>query len=80
MEGAELYQELVTEYGCPMKAMFIIISSKAKKYKPEHKIAAARIVMPYRYATKASEPAIPKDQGDLFLVWDADKSEKESNA
>lgn len=66
IEYVQLYESLVEEYGCPVKAMFKIINGR---YKTEHKINAAKTVLPYRFPKLTAESIATAEQGELRLVW-----------
>jgi len=67
LEYVQLYEELAQRYGCPVEAMFRIACSK--RMKPEHRINAAKAVIPYRYPKLTAEAVATMEQGELKLVW-----------
>ena len=67
LEYVQLYEQLVKDYGCPVEAMFKI--ALGKRYKAEHRIAAAKAVIPYRFPKLTAEAVATMEQGELRLVW-----------
>jgi len=65
LEYVQLYDQLCEQYCCPVTALFKIVNGR---YKVEHKINAAKALIPYRYP-KLSGEAIQGEQGELKLVW-----------
>lgn len=65
LEYVQLYDSLVDELGCPVRSLFKIALGR---YKTEHRINAAKALIPYRYPKLTGE-AIQGEQGELKLVW-----------
>jgi hypothetical protein len=66
LEYLQLYDKYLNEFGCPVKVLFKIANGR---YKTEHKINAARNLLPYRFAKLAAEQPQQQEQGELTLVW-----------
>lgn len=62
----QLYDKYKRKYGCPVEVLFLIANGDDKT---EHKINAARNLLPYRFAKLAAEPPAETLQGELTLVW-----------
>ena len=73
LEFVQLYDQLVTEYGCPVTALFKIANGR---YKTELKVNAIKCLLPYRFAKRVAE-SDEQIKGQLTLVWDADKPGQE---
>ncbi len=71
LEFTMLYDELCLEMGNPTYALFSIVNGR---YRPEHKINAAKVLLAHRFAKPKELPE--SIQGELTLVWDSEEDDK----